>query len=373
MLEIAERLLTAAREGEPVAVVTVTEVLGSAPRDIGTSMALAGGHVLGSISGGCVEAAAVEACERVLDTGLAEVSRFGFGDDEALAVGLACGGELDVVVHIPDSACVRAELEEAARGRAAGIATVVGGPPALLGRSIAWGAGRGLAGEIADRELRDAGLEPARVRAAIDAQVATGVSKGVDLECDGTPLRLFVESALPAPRLLLFGAVEFAAALAAAGRALGYRVTVCDARPAFTTPERFPDAHEVVPEWPHLYLAGTPTDDRTVVCVLTHDDRFDLPLLREALSRPLAYIGALGSRRTAERRRSALLDLGLPEEAVARLHSPMGLDLGAATPAETAVSVLAEVLAVRTGGTGIALRETEGPIHRARTEAGAGL
>ncbi|WP_210508491.1 XdhC family protein [Naasia sp. SYSU D00057] len=367
MLEIAERLLAAARAGAPIAVATVTGVTGSAPRDVGTSMALAGGSVLGSISGGCVESAAVEVCERVLERGRAETAHFGFGDEEALAVGLSCGGELDVLVHIPDSECVRAELAAAAAGTGAGLGTVLSGP--LAGRSVAWRSGRGRAGELTDADLAPLGIDLGRVRSAVDAQVATGASGLVELECGPDTLRLFVESALPAPRLLLFGAVEFAAALAAAGRLLGYRVTVCDARPAFATPERFPAAAEVVVEWPHLYLAGTHTDERTVVCVLTHDDRFDLPLLREALSRRVAYVGALGSRRTAARRIDALREAGLDDAALSRLHSPMGLDVGAGTPEETAVSVLAEVLAVRTGASGRSLRDSTGPIHPRRAAA----
>jgi xanthine dehydrogenase accessory factor len=367
VLEIADRLLAAARAGTPLAVVTVTGVTGSAPREVGASMALAGGAVLGSISGGCVESAAVEACERVLERGRAEVDRFGFSDEDALAVGLSCGGELDVLVHIPDSEYVRAELEEAMAGRAAGLGTVIAGPAGLLGLGVGWGAGRGRRGELTEGDLLAAGLSALpldRVRSAVDAQAATGAGAVVELDCGDGILRLFVESTLPAPRLLLFGAVEFAAALAEAGRALGYRVTVCDARSAFTTAARFPVAHEVIVEWPHLYLSDTEVDSRTVICVLSHDDRFDLPLLRQALELPAAYVGALGSRRTAERRRAALRESGMAEETLARLHSPMGLDVGASTPAETAVSVLAEVLAVRRAGSGLPLRDLDGPIHR---------
>lgn len=368
MLEIADRLLASRRAGLTTAVATVTGVVGSAPRTVGTSMALAGGAVIGSISGGCVESAAVEACERVLERGMVQVDRFGFGDEVALAAGLACGGELDVVIHIPDSEYVRAELEAAAAGRAAALATVIGGPTGLLGRGLGWSAGRGLPGELSAHDLSEAGLGMPidRIRAAVDGQAETGASAVVELDCGAGTVRLFVESALSAPRLLLFGAVEFAAALAQAGRALGYRVTVCDARPAFTTSVRFPAAHEVVVDWPHRYLAGAETDDRTVVCVLSHDDRFDLPLLHEALTRPLGYVGALGSRGTAERRRAALRASGLDESAIARLASPMGLDVGASTPEETAVSVLAEVLASRSGASGRSLRDIDGPIHRGR-------
>src|SRR4051794_1639906 len=183
-------------------------------------MALAGGSVLGSISGGCVESAAVEACERVLERGRAEVDRFGFTDEDALAVGLSCGGELDVLVSIPDFGYVRAELEEAAAGRAAALATVIAGPAVLLGRGVGWGAGRDRGGELGPVELVAAGVPQVsieRIRSAVDAQAATGRDAVVELDCGEEVLRLFVESTLPAPRLLLFGAVEFAAALASAG------------------------------------------------------------------------------------------------------------------------------------------------------------
>lgn len=368
MLEIADRLLAAQDAGLPLAVVTVTGVLGSAPRTLGTSMGLAGDAVLGSISGGCVESAAVEACERVLETGRAEAARFGFDDDDAFAVGLSCGGELDVLTSIPRGEYVTAELRAAAAGRAAALATIVSGPGELAGLGLGWGEGRDADGQLTEQNLRAAGIRSvtiARLRAEVDGQVQAGRPGLLQLDCDGEVLRVFVESSLPAPRLLLFGAVEFATALAAAGSALGYRVTVCDARPAFTTPERFPAAAEVVVEWPHLFLESAEVDHRTVICVLSHDDRFDLPLLTRALRLPVAFVGALGSRRTHERRMAGLRDAGLSEDELGRLHSPIGLDIGASTPEETAVSILAEVLASRARASARPLRDLDGPIHRA--------
>ncbi|WP_181806518.1 XdhC family protein, partial [Streptomyces shenzhenensis] len=174
---------------------------------------------------------------------------------------------------------------------------------------------------------------------------------------------VFLESFAPPPRMLVFGAIDYAAAVARIGDFLGYRVTVCDARPVFATPKRFPAAVEVVVDWPHRYLSGTVTDDRTVICVLTHDPKFDVPLLEEALRRPAAYIGAMGSRRTHDERRARLAEAGLTEAELSRLRSPLGLDLGARTPEEVAVSVAAEIVALRWGGSGAPLVTTTGAIH----------
>ncbi|MGW3916921.1 XdhC family protein, partial [Streptomyces sp. NPDC005070] len=174
---------------------------------------------------------------------------------------------------------------------------------------------------------------------------------------------VFLHSFAPPPRMLVFGAIDYASAVARIGAFLGYRVTVCDARPVFATPERFPAAVEVVVDWPHHYLSGTPTDARTVICVLTHDPKFDVPLLEEALRRPAAYIGAMGSRRTHDDRLERLRAAGVPERELSRLRSPVGLDLGARTPEEVAVSVAAEIIALRWGGSGLPLAARGGAIH----------
>ena len=172
---------------------------------------------------------------------------------------------------------------------------------------------------------------------------------------------MFVASYAPRPRMIVFGAIDFAAAVARIGSFLGYRVTVCDARETFATPKRFPDADEVVVEWPHRYLAGTEVDERTVLCVLTHDPKFDVPLLEVALRLPLAYVGAMGSRRTNDDRGQAAARAGPDDGELARLHAPIGLDIGARTPEETAVSIAAEIIASRWGGSGTQLRRTDGP------------
>jgi len=193
---------------------------------------------------------------------------------------------------------------------------------------------------------------------------STGLLRiGPDGERRQDELSVFVQSFAPPPRMLVFGAIDFAAAVARVGKFLGYRVTVCDARSTFATVKRFPDADEVVVEWPHRYLASQEVDARTVICVLTHDPKFDVPLLEAALQTDAAYIGAMGSRRTHDDRLARLREEGVSEESLARVASPIGLDIGARTPEETAVSIAAEIVAHRWGGTGRPLTATDGPIH----------
>ncbi|WP_030039631.1 XdhC family protein, partial [Streptomyces resistomycificus] len=214
-------------------------------------------------------------------------------------------------------------------------------------------------------------LAAAEARALLEA----GRTGTVEVATDGTHcpggLTLLVESSVPPPRMIVFGAIDFAAALVRAGKFLGYHVTVCDARPVFATPARFPDADEIVVDWPHRYLRGTATDARTVLCVLTHDAKFDVPLLKEALRMPVAYVGAMGSRRTHADRDRRLREVGLTAGELAQLRSPIGLDLGARTPEETALSIAAEIVAARRGGTGVPLTGSAVAIHRDEGDGGA--
>jgi xanthine dehydrogenase accessory factor len=220
-------------------------------------------------------------------------------------------------------------------------------------------------GSLGSDRLDDAALDDAR---GLLAAGRTGaLHYGPNGERRGEGLTLFVASYAPPARMIIFGAIDFAAAVARIGVFLGYRVTVCDARPVFATSKRFPEAHEVVVDWPHRYLqaevdAGR-LDGRTVVCVLTHDPKFDVPVLEIALAQPLAYVGAMGSRRTHDDRLKRLREAGVGAEALARLSSPIGLDLGARTPEETAVSIAAEIIAGRWGGGGARLTELDGRIH----------
>ncbi|MGB8940406.1 MAG: XdhC family protein, partial [Streptomyces sp.] len=209
-------------------------------------------------------------------------------------------------------------------------------------------------------------------RAMLDAGRTGTVEIGEDGSRCGQPLTLLVESSVPPPRMIVFGAIDFASALVRIGTFLGYRVTVCDARPVFATAARFPDADEVVVEWPHKYLERTDVDGRTVLCVLTHDAKFDVPLLELALRLPVAYVGAMGSRRTHEERNKRLREVGVSELELARLRSPIGLDLGARTPEETALSIAAEIVANRRGGSGVSLTGAHTPIHHDASRRPAG-
>ncbi len=372
MLDIATELHRWSGLGEPFAVATVVATGGSAPRQPGAALAVDGrGGAVGSVSGGCVEGAVYELCREALSGDGPEVvvERFGYSADDAFAVGLTCGGVIDVLVQRIDPRDrpeVVGALSAASAGRPAALARVAEGPAELLGRALLVGADGRYEGTLGD-DRRDA-TAAGEARAMLAAG-RTGTARiGAEGSRCGQPLTLLVESSVPAPRLLVFGAVDFAAALARAGAFLGYRVTVCDARPVFATPERFPEADEVVVDWPHRYLdaeqeAGR-LDARTAVCVLTHDAKFDVPLLERALRLPVAYVGAMGSRRTHVERLDRLRAGGLDPAALARLHSPIGLDLGARTPEETALSIAAEIVATRYGATGAPLTGASVPIHR---------
>ena len=371
MLDIATELHRWSGRGEPFAVATVVATVGSAPRQPGAALAVDGaGDAVGSVSGGCVEGAVYELCRDALsgDGPATVLRRFGYSDEDAFAVGLTCGGVIDILVQRIDPRArpeIALALAAAASGKAAALARITAGPAELLGRALLVDADGSCAGS-----LGDPGLDRTAAGEA-GAMLAAGRTGTLEIGADGSrcgePLTLLVESSVPAPRLLVFGAVDFAAALVRAGRFLGYRVTVCDARPVFATERRFPEADEVVVEWPHRYLdreerAGR-LDRRTAVCVLTHDPKFDVPLLERALRLPVAYVGAMGSRRTHVQRLDRLRETGLTELDLDRLHSPIGLDLGARTPEETALSIVAEVVALRNGGTGVPLTGGHIPIH----------
>lgn len=326
MLELAADLLPRLRAGERLAVITVTAVARSAPRAAGSSMAVtASGEVIGSISGGCVEEDAVMLGLRALSADSGLRGRFGFGDEAAHAAGLACGGVIDVVAYplsARDTVAVDA-LAAVLRDEPAAVELVVSeAGPAPLGRVVA---------------------------------ISPGASE------DG----ILTLSHAPRPRLVILGAGDHAAALCRVAAAAGFAVTVCDGWGLLVTPERFPDADRLVVAMPHEYLraAAAEFDPRTAICVLTHDERTDVPALAEALRLPVAFVGAMGARATVGRRETLLRQEGLGEAELARLHSPLGLDLRGETPEETAVSILAEIIAARRAGSGRPLREVASPIH----------
>ncbi|MCC3769940.1 XdhC/CoxI family protein [Streptomyces sp. UNOC14_S4] len=377
MLDLARELTRWCQDGKAFAVATVVAVHGSAPRLPGAALAVdEDGTAIGSVSGGCVEAAVYDLCRTALTDGVPRLERFGYSDEDAFAVGLTCGGVIDILVapvraDAPERPVLAAALATAARGEGAALARVVEGPPALLGRPLYVrpdGTRTGTLGgpaaldRAAAREtaaLLDLG-HTGTVEVTYDA---TNANNDNGARCGEEHATLLVESSQPPPRMIVFGAVDFAAALVGVGKFLGYHVTVCDARPVFATAGRFPGADEVVVDWPHRYLDSQSLDHRAVLCVLTHDPKFDIPLLTRALRLPVAYVGAMGSRRTHEDRLRRLREAGVGERELDRLRSPIGLDLGARTPEETALSIAAEIVAARRGGTGVPLTGAHTPIH----------
>ncbi|OHU50491.1 XdhC family protein [Mycobacteroides chelonae] len=343
--------------GGAVALARVVEVSGAAPREPGAAMLVtADSAVIGSLSGGCVEAAVIETARDVLATGLCVNERFGV--DDGIAPGLTCGGEIEVVTErvgtdkLPLLQRLRALIEA---GEPVGLVGTLSGVPdwALVrpGESAPWSQ---IDGTIASL-----------VRAGRSA--VAGADR-CEPDQSARP-RVFVQAFGAPPRMILAGTNAFVRALSHTGAQLGYRVTVVDAREVFATAAQFPYAHEVVVDWPHRYLraevAAGRVDGRTVVCVLTHDPKFDVPMLAAALTTAsVAFVGALGSRRTHTERVARLREEGVTDDQLRRLHSPLGLDLNARTPEETAISIAAQIIAETSGGSGRALSDTEGPIHR---------
>lgn len=347
---------------EPFAMATVVRTWKSSPRPPGAAMAVDGaGQVVGSVSGGCVEGDLYLRCQEALATGTPALVRYGVSDDEAFEIGLTCGGVLDVFIHRIDPRTQPLErLAAAVEGREPAVmATVVDGSGTGAQVLIVGGDRYGSTG--------NASLDRAVVTDALGL-LEHGTNALVHLGSEGErrkeDVAVFVESFAAPPRMLIFGAIDFAAALARLGSFLGYYVTVCDARSLFATEARFPEADEVVVDWPHKYLRAARIDQRAVICVLTHDPKFDVPVLKEALKTDAAYIGVMGSRRTHADRHRRLREQGITEAQLARLSSPIGLDLGARTPEETAVSIGAEIIAHRTGATGRPLSELSTSIHR---------
>jgi xanthine dehydrogenase accessory factor len=420
--EVLDDLLGWWRTGQPVGMGTVVGTWRSAPRPAGASMLVGpDGTAVGSVSGGCVEGAVYETAQQVVSSGQPTLQRYGVSDDDAFAIGLTCGGIIDVYVERVDRASFP-ELGEVADSIRSGepVAVVTCVSDVCTGHGPAGSTSGALpstaaathtpAASASDRTpdasatspaasatspaTRSAGTEsrigrrlvvwPERtagtlglerldsaatddVRGMLAAGRTGPLHYGHDGERRGDDLTLFVASYAPPPRMIVFGAIDFAAAVARVGSFLGYRVTVCDARPVFATRRRFPDADEVVVAWPHRYLAGEAeagrVDGRAVICVLTHDPKFDVPVLEVALRLPVAYVGAMGSRRTHDDRIARLKEAGMTGDEIARLASPIGLDLGARTPEETAVSIGAEIIALRWGGTGDRLSAIQGRIH----------
>jgi len=368
--DVLSDLLAVWRAGGIAGVGTVVRTFASAPRLAGAVMVVGpDGTVSGSVSGGCVEGDLYELAVEVAATGRPVLQRYGISDHDAFEIGLTCGGVLDIFVE-PVSratfgglAAVAADIDE---HRPVAVATVVAHPEsAWIGRRLVVRP-HGAAGTLGSARADAAVADDARGLLAAGRNAV--LTYGPDGQRRGEGMEVFVAAHAPRPRMLVFGAIDFAAAVARQGAFLGYRVTVCDARPVFATAARFPGVDEVVVDWPHRYLAGQVAvgaiDAQTVICVLTHDPKFDIPVLEIALRlTELGYVGAMGSRRTHTDRLDRLRAAGLTEAELGRLHSPIGLDLGGRTPEETAVSVAAEIIAARWGGGGRPLAQTDGPIH----------
>ena len=359
------------KTGIRTAVARVVGLKGSGPRDPGATMVMNDrGEVVGSVSGGCVEGAVVLEGEALLSGHRAPgVVSFGYSDDDAFAVGLTCGGTisifLDIVEPSPNEtwgAIVSALQSNEPIALATVIAKAIDEGP-TVGESLIVKLNGDHSLSFSDRNL--ARVVTRDAKAFLEAGVTTTRHYGASGEANQDDLEVFIESFVPAPRLVIFGAVDFTAALAAAGKLLGYHVTVCDAREVFSTPARFPMADEVVCDWPQRYLESivVPLTPRDAVCVLTHDMKFDVPAIVSALNSEVGYLGAMGSRKTHEKRIERLREAGVGEEGIERVMAPIGIDLGARTPEETAIAICAEMIATRTGRSVPSLRDGTGSIH----------
>lgn len=362
MRDVLEPILSWYESGTTFGLATVVETFKSAPRLPGAAMAVSTlDEVVGSVSGGCVEGAVYEVAKQAIQTGDTFFEKYGFSDDDAFAVGLTCGGILHIFVQ-PVNRQTFPELPAVAdsvrKQEPVAVATVLDGMHKGA-RRIVWG--DRISGSLGSDGLDRAIDDDAR---GMLAQGVTGTRHyGLDGERRMDEVPVFVQAFAPPPRMVVFGAIDFASAVARVGKFLGYYVTVCDARGLFATSKRFPDADEIVVKWPHLYLEEASIDARTAICVLTHDPKFDIPVLQVALRTNAGYIGVMGSRRTHDDRTARLREVGITEDQLARLHSPIGLNLHARTPEETAVSIAAELVMTRWGGTGESLNTTRASIH----------
>ena len=363
MKELLDTLATWQGEGADIGRAVVVRTFGSAPRPEGAVLLYAAdGRIAGSVSGGCVEGAAAEEIEKARADGHARVIRYGISDEQAWDVGLACGGTIDVLVEpaVPAVAVQAAREAQGAGGHGAAVVTPLpaDSPPAEFGQHTP-GVGAPPEAELVvhddgrlEGSLGDAELDAQLVTAAQDA-LRSGRSRTVELGGRS----LFVEAFPVRPRLVVVGAVEVARSLVRLAAELGFETVVIDGRASFATPERFPTVDQLIVGWPDEVADEIGLGPNDAVAVLTHDVKFDEPAIIEALHRGCRYVGAVGSRKTQADRRQRLLDAGVTADEVARLRGPVGLDLGGRNPAETALAILAEVVAERYGGSGRPMRE----------------
>jgi xanthine dehydrogenase accessory factor len=330
-------------EGEPVVMATVVSTWGSSPRPAGAKMAMtASGRIAGSVSGGCVEGAVFDVASEVLAGGPPQLLHFGVADETAWNVGLACGGSIDVFVEPLQPAAYRFARDLLAGDAPFATATVIAGPGGLLGRGI-----------VVQRSHTFGGIAPEldqHVAAIAHSALAAGATGRHSLRLPDSrsqPIELFVEISQPSPQLIMVGGVQIAIALASFAKTLGYRTIVVDPRRAFGARERFPHVDQLIRAWPEVAFAGLSLTPGTAVALLTHDPKIDDPALRIALRSPAFYVGALGSRKTHEARKRRLASAGVPAESIDRIHGPIGVEIGARTPEEIALAIMAQIVAVR--------------------------
>src|SRR6266568_6889865 len=316
MREVLDELKAWNEAGEQIALATVVETWGSSPRPLGSKMAITkSGKMAGSVSNGCIEGAVFEEAQRVLKAGKPKLAAFGVTDDVAFSVGLACGGHIEVYIQ-PFGPEHQRLLGDLAANR-----------PATMKTNLVTG----------------------------EAELSDGAPSGSELAHRRGDW--FIEPFRRPAHLVLIGAIHIAIPLHRLAKLMGYRVTVVDARAKFATRERFPEADELIVAWPEEAMAKITVDNSTYVVVLTHDPKFDLPALRSVLQKDAGYVGAIGSRKTNQNRFDALRKEGFSEEELARVHGPIGLDLGGRGAEVTALGILAEITAVRFGGSGVSMRE----------------
>ena len=364
MRDLLETLDTWRAQGTDAGRAVVVRTFGSAPRPEGAVLFVAAdGRLIGSVSGGCVEGAAAEEIAGARRTGNARVIRYGISDEEAWDVGLACGGTIDVLVEpsVPAAVVAAAAAALGPRGRATAVATLLPGdaPPATFGPHEP-GPGAppevpivvDAAGTIVDGSTGDVSLDAALGRMAADI-LEDGRSRTIELEGRS----YFIEAFPVRPRLVVVGGVEVARSLVRYARELGYETIVVDGRAAFATAERFPDVDRIVVAWPDEAFATLDVGPNDAIAILSHDPKFDEPAIVDATRRNCRYVGAVGSRKTQSDRRERLREAGLSADQIARLHGPIGLDLGGHDPAETALAIMSEIVAARRGGSGVPMRE----------------
>jgi xanthine dehydrogenase accessory factor len=356
-------------QGHRVVAASLIETVGSAPLDPGAEMLVDdSGRIEGSVTGGCVEGALVEVAAEVLAGGPARLVQYGISDSQAADVGLMCGGTVRLFVH---------EVSEQAREALETVQTCVSeGVPVALATLLdgeAAGAKLAVSEDQTVGGLGDIALLEASVRrdalGCLDQGVSTVRRYSASGEVMGSDLRVYIQGFASHPQMIIFGAIDFSVAAAKVARDLGYRVTICDARAPFVESSRFSEVAEVVVDWPDRHMAGRELGPRDVVLVFTHDPKFDEPALIAALDSGAGYIGALGSRVTHRERLQRLRERGVAETQLERIAAPCGLDIGARTPAETAISILAEVIATRAGRAAKPLSDTSGSIHPRELQA----